>query len=68
MDWLALLGVLCIAYGVFAIFVAIKKPDQIWQMKKIQAFLRRLGSTGTVIWFCVFGLAIAGLGVWLLLR
>ena len=66
MKWFALLGILLAAYGVFAIFVALKKPEKIWGMAKVQAFVKKLGAKGTAIWFSVFGLVLIGLGVWLI--
>lgn len=68
MNWLALLGVLAAGYGVFAIYIALKRPAKIWGIGKIQGFVKKLGERGTSIWFTVFGLAMIVLGVWLLMR
>ena len=68
MNWFALLGALAAAYGVFAVYVALKKPEKIWQMAKVQSFVKKLGDNGTAIWFSVFGVVLFGLGVWLIVR
>ena len=68
MKWLALLGILAAAYGVFAIYVALKKPEKIWKMGKVQGFVKKFGDQGTSVWFCVFGLVLTALGVWLMVR
>ena len=68
MNWWALLGIISAGYGVFAIFVAWKRPEKIWNMSKVQAFVKKLGATGTSIWFSVFGLLLIGLGFWLILK
>jgi hypothetical protein len=68
MNWLALLGILAAAYGVFAVFVAWGRPAKIWGMAKVQGFVKKLGAVGTSIWFTVFGLALIGLGIWLIIK
>ena len=68
MNWLALLGVLSGGYGIFAVFVALKKPEKIWNMGKVKGFIEKFGERGTQVWFCVFGAVLIGLGVWLILR
>ena len=68
MNWLALLGILVGAYGIFALYVAWKKPDKIWNMGKVQSFTQKLGERGTQIWFTVFGVALLALGLWLMLK
>jgi hypothetical protein len=69
MNGLALLGLFLILYGVFVIFLTItKKPQSIWNMAKVQAFIKVLGNTGTAIFFYIFGAAALGIGIWLLVR
>ena len=69
MNGLALLGLFLILYGVFVIVLTItKKPQTIWNMGKIQAFIKVLGATGTAIFFYIFGAAALGIGIWLLVR
>ena len=68
MNWFALLGVLAAAYGLFAIYVALKRPEKIWGMGKVQGFVNKIGEKGTTIWFSVFGLALFGLGIWLIAK
>ncbi len=68
MNWMPLLGLLAIAYGVFVGYIAIKKPPVIWNMKKIQTFIKVLGEKGTVIFFYIWGIGFLALGVWLLIK
>lgn len=68
MNGMALLGLLALAYAVLVFLIAWKKPEKIWQMGKIQGFIKVLGEKGTVIFFYVWGAAAAVLGVWLLTK
>lgn len=68
MDGMALLGILLIIYAVAVVFIAAKKPDKIWHMAKIRAFIKVLGEKGTVIFFYVFAVVCAAVGVWLLMK
>lgn len=68
MNWLALLGVLVVAYSLFALYVAFAKPQKIWDMKKVQTFKRVLGEVGTTIIFTVFGVMLLGLGIWIIIK
>lgn len=65
MNWKPLLGLLALIYGIFVIYVAIKKPAKIWSMGKIQGFIKVLGEKGTVVFFIIWGIAFAALGIWL---
>jgi len=69
MNGLALLGIFLVLYGVFCAFLGItKKPQGIWNLGKIQGFVKVLGETGAVIFFLVWGAAALGVGIWLLVR
>lgn len=68
MNKMGLLGILAILYAVFVIYVAVKKPKNIWNMKKIEGFKKVLGENGTVIFFYVWGAGFTALGVWLLIK
>ena len=68
METLAIVGLVLIVYGIFVIYVAIKKPKAIWGMGKIQGFVSILGEIGTVIFFCIWALAAIGLGIYFLVR
>lgn len=68
MNWLALLGVLLVAYAVFVFYVSFKKPEKIWEMGKVKGFRKMLGENGTTVLFVIFGLAAGGLGLWLLIK
>jgi hypothetical protein len=58
------LGLLAFVYAAFVVFVAMKKPQAIWKMGKIQAFIKVLGEKGTVIFFYIWGALFVGLGIW----
>ena len=57
MNGYALLGIICILYAIALCFMAFKKPEKIWQMAKIRAFVKVLGEKGTVIFFYEIGRA-----------
>lgn len=57
MEPLLLLAIVLAVYGVAVLVIAFAKPKPIWEMAKIQAFVKLLGETGTVIFFVVWGLA-----------
>jgi hypothetical protein len=48
-DWLFLLGIALILYGVFCIAVGIFKIPAVWNMVKIERFKKLLGDVGTQI-------------------
>ena len=54
-----------IVYAVLVFWITIKRPAKIWNMGKIQGFLKILGDLGTRIFFAIFGLAALGVGIWL---
>lgn len=64
----ALLALLAIIYGGFVIFLTIKKPPKIWNMKKIQGFEKVLGRKGTEIFFYIWAILFLILGIWLLIK
>ena len=68
MNGLALLGLVLVLYAALVFFVAIKKPDSLWDMNKIRAFRSKLGDKGTVIFFLIWGAIALGFGIWLLVR
>lgn len=67
MNTMALLGILAILYAVVCIYIALKKPLNIWNMKKIEFFRKSLGEKGTVIFFCIWGACFGVLGIWLMI-
>ncbi len=68
MDELALLGLILILYAGAVVYIALKKPEAIWNMAKIRMFRKILGDRGTEIFFYLFALASAGFGIWLLIN
>lgn len=60
-------GIGLIVYAVLVIALTIFKPGPIWRMGKIQGFVKLLGEKGTVIFFWIFALIVAGIGITLLL-
>ena len=68
MNGLALLGIFLIIYAVAVVYIAAKKPEAIWNMAKIRMFRKILGDRGTVIFFYIFAIASAGVGIWLMVK
>lgn len=65
MNYYPLLGLLAFIYSGVVIFLAIKKPEKIWKIKKIQAFEKALGKRGTEILFYAWAILFIALGIWL---
>lgn len=66
---LLILGIFLIVYGVFVLILAFtKKPAAIWNMGKIQGFVKMLGTTGTVVFFTIWGVAALVIGILLVVR
>lgn len=65
MNYFPLLGVLVLCYSAFVIYLTVKKPDNIWKIKKIQAFEKALGKKGIEIFFYIWALLFIALGIWL---
>lgn len=68
MEGLALLSIFLLLYALLIVVITVLKPKSIWEMKKIQFFIKVMGEKGTVIFFYVWALAAAAIGIWLLLR
>ena len=68
MNGMALLGLFLVLYGIAVGVIAFKKPKAVWEMRKIQAFLNKLGEKGTVIFFYIWGIVAFGIGIWLLVK
>ena len=66
MNWYPLLALLAFAYTGLVFWITFKKPEKIWGMGKVQAFVKTLGERGTEIFFYAFGVASSALGIWLL--
>lgn len=63
------LAIFLVLYGVFCLIIALsKKPAKIWNMNKIQGFVKILGDVGTQIFIFIFGGASLGIGIWLLIK
>lgn len=67
MNIWGLIGIIFIIYFFFVVYVGIKKPKSIWNMKKIQSFVKRLGEKGTVMFLIIWGSIIGAIGVWMLI-
>ena len=66
MNWYPLLGLVALAYAGLCIYLgATKKPAAIWNMAKVQMFIKVLGEKGTVTFFYVWGIAFGAVGIWL---
>ena len=68
MNGLAFLGIIMVIYSAFVVWIAIKKPPKIWGMAKVKLFIKVLGEKGTVIFFYIFALIVAVVGVWLIVK
>ncbi len=68
MNWYPLLALLAFAYTGLVFWVTIKKPEKIWNISKVQMFVKLLGERGTEVFFYIFGGLFAVLGVWLLMQ
>jgi hypothetical protein len=66
MNWYPLLALLAFVYTGIVFWLTIKKPEKLWGMGKIQAIVKFLGERGTEIFFYIWGVAFAALGIWLL--
>jgi hypothetical protein len=66
MDWILVLAIFLIVYGLAVLAIAWLKPPAIWNMGKIQGFVKLLTETGTVIFFYVWGIAALIVGIVLL--
>lgn len=64
----SLLGIIAILYALMVFVIAIKKPEKIWNMKKIETFKKVLGEKGTVIFFLIWGTGFTALGIWLMTK
>ncbi len=60
------LGIILIVYGLAVLAITYWKPDPIWKIGKIQAFVKILTETGTVIFFALWGIAAIVIGIVLL--
>lgn len=67
MNTMALIGILLLLYAALVVFLAVKKPEAIWKMAKIQFFIKMMGERGTEIFFYCFAAIAAALGIWLML-
>ena len=68
MDGLALLGIILIIYAVFVVYITVKKPVSIWDMAKIKLFRKMLGEKGTIVFFYIFALIAAVVGIYFMVR
>ena len=65
MNFYPLLGLLALMYAGLVIYLVLKKPEKLWGMGKIQAFVKILGVKGTEIFFYVWAVLFTILGIWL---
>jgi hypothetical protein len=66
MNLYPLLALLCFAYLGLCLWIAVKKPDAIWNMGKLEVMKKLMGEKGTQIFIIIFGVIIGGVGVWLM--
>ena len=53
MNWYPLLGLLALVYAGLVFWMAIKKPEKLWSIGKIQTIVKLLGEPGIDIFFYV---------------
>ncbi|MBW6458030.1 MAG: hypothetical protein K0B52_02590 [FCB group bacterium] len=63
-----ILGIILALYGIIVFWITLTKPEKIWNMGKIQAFIKILGDFGTRLFFILFGCAALVLGIWLMIK
>jgi len=63
-----ILGIVLIVYALLVFFITIWKPKGIWNLGKIQGFVKMMGDTGTRIFFAFWGAAALGFGILFLLK
>ena len=63
----AILSIVLVVYGLFCIALVIFKIPAIWNMSKIQAFVKLMGEKGTKVFIGVWGVAagVAGIIIWI---
>jgi len=66
MNWYPLLALLAFAYAAAVLYIVIKKPPKIMQMGKLQAIEKMLGKKGADIFYYVWAVVFAAMGIWLL--
>ena len=67
MPFLTYLATFLILWGAATLFIAVRKPDVVWKIGKIQGFVQLLGDQGAAILFGVIGAAaLVGGIVWLI--
>lgn len=59
-------GIACLVWSAATLFVAIAKPRSVWQLGKLQGFVKILGETGATLFVGGAGLAAGVLGAFLL--
>jgi hypothetical protein len=62
------LAIFLVVYGIAVFLITAFKPTKIWNMGKIQGFVKIMGNVGTQIFFYIFGSAALGFGIWLLIK
>lgn len=68
MNGLALIGILLIVYAAFVVYIAVRKPEAIWNMAKIKVFIKIMGEKGTVIFFYIIAVIAVVIGIWLMIK
>jgi hypothetical protein len=58
-DPLLLLAIVLWVYAIAVIVIAIFRPKAVWDLAKIQGFVKLMGDTGTRAFFVVWAIAVA---------
>jgi hypothetical protein len=59
MDGWLIFAIVLWVYAVAVLVIAAIKPDAIWNLAKIQGFVKLMGDTGTRVFFVVWAIAVA---------
>ena len=62
------LAIFLVLYAVACYLITFLKPAKIWNMGKIQGFVKIMGEVGTQVFIFIFGSVALGFGIWLLIK
>ena len=68
MNGAALGGIILLLYAVLVFYITIAKPPKMWDMAKIKWYREKMGEKGTEIFFYIWGILAAGIGIWLMIK
>lgn len=63
---LMLVGIISIIYASFVVYIAVRRPEKIWSMQRIQFIEKRFGPNNTMLLFYAWALMFFFVGFWLM--